>query len=78
MVTGVKRGSCLFVANIYEISIQSQDEQQQQQQQQLEIIFFACKSGLSIMPLPALAPLRFVPNLQLHSMCVNVVAVWLQ
>ena len=51
-----------------QISLQSQDEQQQQQKQ-LEIIFFACKSGLSIMSLPALAPLRFVPNLQLHSMC---------
>jgi len=48
-----------------QIHLQSQDEQQLQH----EVVFFACRSGLSIMSLPALAALRFVPNLQLHSMC---------
>jgi hypothetical protein len=47
-------------------SLQLPDEQQPQR---LDIVFFACKSGLSILSLPTLAALRFVPNLQLHSIC---------
>ena len=47
-------------------SLQLPDEQQPQR---LEIAFFACRSGLSILSLPTLATLRFVPNLQIHSIC---------
>jgi hypothetical protein len=47
-------------------SLQLPDEQQPQR---LDIVFFACRSGVSILSLPTLATLRFVPNLQLHSMC---------
>lgn len=47
-------------------SLQLSDEQQPQR---LDTVFFACRSGLSILSLPSLAALRFVPNLRLFSMC---------
>ncbi len=47
-------------------SLQLPDDQQLPR---LDIVFFACRSGLAILSLPTLAVLRFIPNLLVHSMC---------
>lgn len=51
------------------VSICCSDTCLQSPNDRLPIVFFACRSGVAVLSLPALAPLRFVPNLLLHSMC---------